>query len=175
MNSIAGGFDGAGAARGRWITFLVLLCTALISPAQSRDSSSYQIAGGFSYFSNAINGVPGARQGLAGWQASMSTPAWRNLRFKLDYSAYTGSNLGAPQHPYFILAGWEYDYHLRREKLFAEALVGDCGLNGNWAPNQAPGSSASFATLLGGGVDTPVSRHVAVRFEGGWQHTNFAL
>src|SRR5581483_4619320 len=112
-----------------------------------------------------INGIPGARQALLGWQASMEAPAWRNLRFKLDYSAYTGTNLGAPQHPYFILAGWEYEYRLRRERLFAEALAGDSGLNGDWGPHRSPGSSASFATLLGGGVDTPVSRHLAVRVE----------
>ena len=175
MNTISTRFDGAGPARGRWITLLVLLFTALISPAQSSDSSSYKIAGGFSYISNAINGVPGARQALMGWEGSVETAAWRNLRFKFDYSAYTGSNLGAPQHPYFILVGWEYGYQLRKEKVFAEALVGDGGLNGNWGPNQSPGSTASFATLLGGGVDTPVSRHLAVRFEGGWHHTNFAL
>jgi hypothetical protein len=161
--------------RARWITPLVLLLPALISSAQSRDSSSYQISGGFSYFSNAINGIPGARQPLLGWEASMATPAWRNLRFKIDYSAYLGNNLGAPQHPYFIVAGWQYDHHLGKENLFAEALAGDSGLNGNWPPNQSPGSSASFATLLGGGADTPVSRHLAMRFEGGYQHTNFAL
>ncbi len=125
--------------------------------------------------SNTINGVPGARQPLLGWEASLATPAWRNLRFKIDYSSYRGSNLGAPQHPFFIVAGWEYDHHLGKEMLFAEALFGDCGLNGNWAPHQSPGSAASFATLLGGGVDTPVSRNLAMRFEGGYQHTNFAL
>ena len=157
------------------MTLLVLLLTALISSAQSSDSSSYQISGGFSYLSNTINGVPGARQPLLGWEASLATPAWRNLRFKIDYSGYLGNNLGAPQHPYFILAGGQYDHHLGKENLFAEALFGDAGLNGNWAPNQARGSSASFATLLGGGVDTPVSRHLAMRFEGGYQHTNFAL
>ncbi|MGA7255569.1 MAG: acyloxyacyl hydrolase [Terracidiphilus sp.] len=153
----------------------MLLLTALISSAQSRDSSSYQISGSFSYLSNTINGIPGARQPLFGWDASLAAPAWRNLRFKIDYSGYLGNNLGAPQHPYFVLAGGQYDYRFRKEKLFAEALFGDSGLNGNWAPNQLPGSSASFATLLGGGVDTPVSKHLAMRFEGGYQHTNFAL
>ncbi len=155
--------------------FLALLLTALISSAQSSDPSSYQISGGFSYLSNTINGVPGSRQPLLGWKVSLSTPAWRNLRFKIDYSGYLGNNLSAPQHPYFILAGGQFDHHLGREKLFVEALFGDCGLNGNWGPNQLPGSSASFATLLGGGVDTPVSTHLAMRFEGGSQHTNFAL
>lgn len=157
------------------MTLLVLLLTAAISSAQSSDSSSYQISGGFSYLSNTINGVPGARQPLLGWEASLATPAWRNLRFKVDYSGYLGNNLGAPQHPYFIVAGGQYDHHLGKEMLFAEALFGDSGLNGNWGPNQSPGSSASFATLFGGGVDTPVSKHLAMRFEGGYQYTNFAL
>ena len=157
------------------MTLLVLLSSALISSAQSSDSSTYQISGGFSYLSNTINGVPGARQPLLGWEASLATPAWRNLRFKIDYSGYLGNNLGAPQHPYFIVAGGQYDHHLGKEKLFAEALFGDCGLNGNWGPNKSPGSSASFAAMLGGGVDTPVSKHLAMRFEGGYQYTNFAL
>ncbi len=149
--------------------------TSLISSAQSSDSSSFQISGGFSWLSNSINGVAGARQPLLGWDASLATPAWRNLRFKIDYSAFLGNNLGAPQHPYFIVAGGQYEHHLGKEKLFAEALFGDCGLNGNWGPNKSPGSSASFATLLGGGVDTPLSKHLAMRFEGAYQYTNFTL
>lgn len=160
---------------GRWITLFAISSTALTSSAQSSGSSSYQFSGGFSYFSNSINGIPAARQPLLGWEASLATPAWRNLRFKMEYSSFQGDNLGAPQHPYFIVAGWQYDVHLGKEKLFAEALFGDCGLNGNWGPNRSPGSSASFTTLLGGGLDTPVSRHLAMRFEAGYQHTNFAL
>ena len=144
------------------MVLLVFLLTTLTSSAQSSDSSSYKISGGFSYLSNTINGVPGARQPLLGWEASLASPAWRNLRFKIDYSGYLGSNLGAPQHPYFIVAGGQYDHRLGKEKLFAEGLIGDCGLNGNWGPNKSPGSSASFAALLGGGVDTPVSKHLAI-------------
>jgi opacity protein-like surface antigen len=160
---------------GRWITLLVLLFAALISSAQSSDSSSWQISGGFSWLSNSIDGVSGARQPLLGWDASLAAPAWRNLRFKIDYSGFLGNNLGAPQHPYFIAAGGQYDHRLGKENLFAEALFGDCGLNENWGPNKSAGSSASFATLLGGGVDTPVSRRLAMRFEGGYQYTNFTL
>jgi hypothetical protein len=175
LHSKSGRFDDAKPLRCQWIALLVLLSTSLISSAQSSDSSSYQISGGFSWLSNTINGIPGARQPLLGWEASLATPAWRNLRFKIDYSGFLGHNLGSPQHPYFILAGGQYDYHLGKEKLFAEALFGDCALNQNWGPKQSPGSSASFASLLGGGVDTPVSRHLAVRFEGGYQYTNFTL
>lgn len=161
--------------RDRSLTLFFLLSSALISSAQSSDSSTYQISGGFSSLSNSINGIPGAREPLLGWEASLATPAWRNLRFKIDYSGYRGNNLGAPQHPYFILAGWQYDHRLGKETLFAEALIGDCGLNSNWGPNQSPGSTASFSTLAGGGVDTPVSKSLAVRFEGGYHYTNFAL
>ena len=175
MNSIRSRSDDARPVRARWMTVLVLLSTSLISSAQSSDSSSYQISGGFSYLSNTFNGVSGARQPLLGWEASLAAPAWRNLRFKIDYSGYLGNNLSAPQHPYFIVAGGQYEHPLGREKLFAEALFGDCGLNGNWGPNQLPGSTASFTTLLGGGVDTPVSRHLAMRFKGGYQYTNFTL
>ena len=175
MKSKSSRSNNASPVPSRWITLIVLLLTALVSSAQSSDSSSYQIAGAFSYFSNSINGVPGARQPLAGWEASLATPAWRNLHFKIDYSAYMGSNLGSPQHPYFIVAGGQYDHRLGKEKLFAEALFGDCGLNGNWAPNRSPGSSASFAMILGGGADTPLSRRLAMRFRADYLHTNFAL
>lgn len=175
MNSVPSRFENSRPPRGRWLTLLVLLSIALVSSAQSSDSSSLQISGGFSTLSNSINGVPGARQPLLGWEASLAAPAWRNLRFKIDYSAYLGNNQGAPQHPYFILAGGQYDHRLGKQTLFAEALFGDCGLNGNWGSNKSPGSTASFSILAGGGVDTPVSKHLAVRFEGGYHYTNFAL
>lgn len=175
MDRIWNGFRDVLLVRGGWLTLLVLLLSAPITFAQSSDSSSYQISAGFSYLSNSVNGVPGARQPLAGWEASLASSAWRNLRFKIDYSGYVGKNLGAPQRPYFIVAGGQYDFRLGKERLFVEALFGDCGLNGNWGPKQSPGSSASFATLLGGGVDTPVSKRLAMRFEGGYEHTNFAL
>jgi hypothetical protein len=154
---------------------LIFLVTALNVSAQSSNASSWQISGGVSWLSNSINGVAGVRQPLPGWGVSLAAPASRNLRFKIRYSGYLGNNLGAPQHPYFIVAGVQYDHRLGKENLFAEALFGDCGLNGNWGPHQSPGSRASFATLLGGGVDTPVSRHLAMRFEGGYQYTNFTL
>ena len=34
---------------------------------------------------------------------------------------------------------------------------------------------ASFSAFFGGGADTPISKHLAIRFEGGYQYTNFAL
>jgi hypothetical protein len=143
--------------------------------AQVETSASYQIFGGFTSLSNSFNGVPGYHQALPGWDAGVAFPAWHHLRPKLDYLGFSGSNLGAPQHAFSIMAGGEYEDYVGKERLFGEALFGDAGLNQNWGAGGSPGDSASFTTFFGGGVDTPLNRHLAIRFEGGYQYTNFAL
>jgi len=158
------------------LSLLSALCIAPIGLlAQSDHSASYQLYGGFASFSNSINGVPGAHQPLLGWQASIAFPAWHHLRGKIDFATFSGTNLDAPQHPYSIMGGAEYGHFIGKERVFAEALFGDMGLNGNWGANGGPGDSASFSTLFGGGLDTPLARHLAFRVEGGWQYADFAL
>ncbi len=98
-----------------------------------------------------------------------------NLRFKLDVSRFTGTNQGAQQHAIFIMGGGQYEHAIGKERLFAEALAGECGLNRYWGPQAMPGGTASFTSFLGGGADTPINRHFALRVEGGFQYTNFAL
>jgi len=161
--------------RTRSLTLFALCFFPVVLTAQSGDLASYQIYGGFPSLSNSFNGVPGSRQPLLGWEAAVAFPAWHHLRPKLDYAAFNGTNLGAPQHAFFIMAGGEYEHEVGKERLFGEALFGDAGLNQNWGANGSPGSSASFSTLFGGGVDTPVSKHFAIRVEGGYQYTNFYL
>lgn len=143
--------------------------------AQSEAPVHYQIFGGYSYLSNSFNGVPGARQSLHGWDASVGFPAWRKLRFKIDTFGYYGTNTGASQNAIFILAGGQYDWHLRRETLFAEGMIGAGGLPRYWGPNQLPGETASFAAVVGGGFDTRVARHFALRANGDFVYSNFAL
>jgi len=82
-----------------------------------------QIYGGYTFLSNTINGVPGSRQPLNGWDAAVAFPAWHNLRFKIDTYAYRGTNLGAPQHPFFIMGGGQYTWRVRRESVFVEGLL----------------------------------------------------
>jgi len=161
--------------RARLLTLFALCFYSVVLAAQVGPSANYQIFGGFTSLSNSFNGVPGSRQPLFGWQASAAFAAWHHLRPKLDYSAFRGSNLGAPQHAFSIMVGGEYEHDLGRERLFAEALFGDVGLNQNWGANGIPGGTASFSTFFGGGADTPVSKSFAIRFEGGYQYTNFAL
>ncbi len=161
--------------RTRSLSLFALFFFPVFMTAQSGDLAPYQIYVGFTSLSNSFNGVPGSRQPLLGWEAAVEFPAWHHLRPKLDYAAFNGTNLGAPQHAFFITAGGEYDYNVGKETVFGEALFGDVGLNQNWGANGSPGSSASFTTLFGGGIDTPVSKHFAIRFDGGYQYTNFYL
>jgi opacity protein-like surface antigen len=161
--------------RARLFTLFALCFYPAVLTAQVETSASYQIFGGFTSQSNSFNGVPGSRQPLLGWEAAVAFPAWHHLRPKLDYSALHGTNLGAPQHAFSIMVGGEYEHYVGKERLFTDALFGDVGLNQNWGANGSPGGNASFSTFFGGGADTPVSKHLAIRFEGGYQYTNFAL
>jgi hypothetical protein len=97
------------------------------------------------------------------------------LRFKIDMYGYRGTNLNAPQNGLFIMAGGQYSRRIRRETVFGEALAGDLGLNKNWGANGVTGQAAAFATLAGGGIDTPLSRHLAYRVDGGFQYVYTAL
>jgi hypothetical protein len=166
----------------RLFPLIALLCLSSSLCAQSEPTARYpeaparyQIYGGYSFLSNSLNGVPGYVQGINGFNAGFAIPPWHNLRFKVDFSAYRGTNLGAPQHPYFILGGGQYDVHLGRETLFAEGLIGTGGANKTWPASGDQGQTASFAADAGGGLDTRISQHVAFRVGGDFQYTYFLL
>jgi hypothetical protein len=73
------------------------------------------------------------------------------------------------------MGGGQCNLRLHRETVFVEGLAGDGGLNRNWDEPKAPGETASFSAVLGGGLDTAISRRFAFRVDGGYQHANFAL
>jgi len=159
----------------RLLALVALICLSSPLHAQKEAPARYQLSGGYSYLSNSLDGVTGSHQGLNGWNVAFAIPEWHALRFKIDYSAYRGTNLGAPQSPYYIVGGAQYDVHIRRETLFVDAMAGDAGAGHNWAANGAVGQTASFVSLLGGGLDTPLSRRIAFRVSGGYQYTYFEL
>ncbi len=159
----------------RLMMLITLVCLSSALWSQSEAPPHYQLYGGYTFLSNSINGVPGAHTPLNGWDTSFAFPSWHSLRFKLEVPGYIGTNLNAPQHVYFILAGGQFGRHFGREYAFAEGLVGDGGINKNWGANATTGETASFSTLLGGGLDTPLTRRFAFRVSGGYQWANFAL
>jgi hypothetical protein len=154
---------------------ILFLCLPLWVGAAQTATAPYQLSGSFNALSNSFNGVPGSRQPLLGWDASVAFPAWHHLRFVLDYTDFQGKNLGSPQHAQFPMAGAQYSHRLGRESVFGKMLFGEGWLNKNWAANGAIGTLASFTVYTGGGIDTPLSRHFSLRVEGGLQYTNFAL
>ena len=159
----------------RFFSLIALLCLSCALYAQKEDSARYQIYGGYSFLSNSFNGVPGSRQPLNGWDAALAFPAWHNLRFKIDVSGYRGTNLGAPQDAFFIMGGGQYNWRFKKESVFVEGLIGNGGINKNWGANKTPGETASFSTLIGGGLDTPLTRHIAYRVGGDFQYSYFSL
>jgi len=159
----------------RLFSMIILLCLPFALHAQSEAPPRYQLYGGYSFLSNSLNGVPGSHHPLNGFDASVAFVSWHNLRFKVDTSGYSGTNLGAPQHPYFILGGGQYTWSIGRESIFGEAMIGTAGANKTWPANSALGQTASFASLMGGGLDTALTPHIAFRVSGGYQYSYFAL
>lgn len=166
----------------RFSTLLAMLCLSASLHAQSQAPTRFQVYGGYSYLSNSLNGLSGAHHPLNGFDAAIAFPGWHNLHFKIDVSGYRGTNLGASQAPYFFLGGGQYNIPLRRETIFVEGLGGVGGANKSWAYGTADGQktgttgeTASFAGLIGGGLDTRVTRHVAIRVEGDLQYSYFSF
>ncbi len=163
----------------RLFVMFVLLWMAVAVHAQTdaefQVHSRFQIYGGYAFVSNSPNGLPGEHQPMNGWNAALGTPLWRFIRFKVDVSSYKGANLGAQQDVYYIMGGPVFTRRFGRESVFVEALAGDGGINRYWGPQASPGETASFATVVGGGFDTPISRRFAFRVSGGYQWSNFQL
>src|SRR5215831_9306722 len=154
----------------------VLMCPSItLYAAASEAPPRYQIYGGYTWLSNSFNGFPGMRQPLNGWDASVGFPSWHSLRFKFDLYGYSGTNQGSQQKALYFMAGGQYEHRFKRAAIFGEGLMGDVGLNRNWGPQQVRSSTAAFAGLLGGGLDTVISRHFAYRVNGGFQYTYTSL
>jgi hypothetical protein len=155
----------------RWCAGLLFLAATL--HAQTDFSKRYQFYGGYTFLSNSLNGVSGSTQPLNGYEIALAIPPWHDLRFKLNMFQYRGTNLGAVEHPYFIMGGGQYGRNLGKESLFVEGLFGEAGVNQDWGANKTIGPTASIAAIVGGGVDTPLSPHFAFRVEGDYLYTYF--
>jgi hypothetical protein len=147
---------------------------------QTSLASRYQMYGGYSFLSNSLNGVSGSHQSLNGWEFAFAIPPWHDLRFKLNTYSYRGTNLGAPQHPYFIMGGGQYGRAFGKESPFAEAMFGVGNASAQWGANNVasgtaklPGDTASFAIDMGGGLDTRLSRRFAFRVQGDFHYSYF--
>jgi hypothetical protein len=159
----------------RFFSLVALLCLTATLQAQQEKPVHYQIFGGYSFLSNSLNGVTGSHHPLNGWDTSVAFSQWHNIRFKVDFAGYTGTNLGTPQHTYSILGGAQFSKRIGRETIFADGMAGDGGANLHWPGPKLQGQTVSFVSFIGGGLDTPISHHVAIRVDGGYQYSYFVL
>lgn len=154
-----------------YLALIVLFSTAVF--AESPLPERYQVYGGYTYLSNSFNGVPGATQGMNGFDVAGEFPQYHGVRFALDTFRYSGTNQGVPEKALFIMAGAQFSHRFGRERAFLEGLAGNGNINEYWAPGGKRGEANAFSGALGGGVDTPLTRHIAFRVAGGYQHTSF--
>lgn len=140
--------------------------------AQQTQPFFYKLSGGYSLLSNSPNGVRGARQPLSGFTAGLAMLPWRGLDVKAEAADYRGSNLNAQEHLLFLLGGGDYETQLRREGLFADAMLGAVNANRAWMQNSEAGQTTSLLCVLGGGIDTPVRPRVALRIQGDFLYMN---
>jgi len=157
------------------LVFLAASCNAQTTASQTAAPSRYQLYGGYTFLSNSLNGVSGSHQPLNGGEMAFAIPPWHNLRFKMAGFAYEGTNLGASEHPYFIMAGGQYGKNFSKESAFVEALAGEGNVNANWGANGTIGDTASFSAIFGGGLDTPLSPRFAFRVQGDFQYAYFKI
>ena len=154
----------------RWCIYGIVASSIL--PISAQEKAPIEIFAGGSYLSNSVNGTPGHRQGLPGYEVAMETTDWRHIRFQFDFSQFFGSNQNASQNATFYMGGPFYSRNLGHERIFVHALFGELGLNHNWGADKHLASTAAFTEIVGGGFDTPLSRHIALRVQGDLVHAN---
>jgi hypothetical protein len=159
----------------RFLSLIAPLCLSCVLNAQQEAPPRMQFYGGYSYTSNSLDGVTGSHKAMNGWDASIAFKSWHGVRFKIDVPGYRGTNLGAQEDFYAIMGGAQYSRRVRRETVYVEGVAGDAGANKYWGPNGVLGQTVAFVAFVGGGLDTPITKRIAFRVDGGFQYSYFAL
>lgn len=140
---------------------------------------------GYSYLNS---DVAPSRTSMNGWEATVEGKVLPFIGIAADFSSYYGTpnfpqpvvpvctlppcpvptplNFSASQQNY--LFGPRVSISVSKFRPFAEVLVGAGHINAH-----AAGSSTSFATSIGGGVDYKLLRILAWRFQGDYLRTSF--
>lgn len=152
------------------------------SPASRLEQSRFEAFGGYGFFSSGfsqknvvvINGVfidLHPLRPLNGWDVAFSVRVIAGLSLKADLAGYYGNSdygIGGsiPQRALYQFYGVQYARRVRREVLFAESLVGSRRLNPDYSGgSESTNPITSLAYTFGGGLDTPMTSHLAVRIE----------
>ncbi len=131
---------------------------------------------GYGFLSNSFNayaefsGTP-----MNGWDAALTVHAAGALSLSFAALGFYGTNLDASQIEHSLLVGPHWSRRAGKESLFVHGLIGMGFINSGAIPydNSSPSSNVTFAVLAGGGLDTPVSPHLAWRVEGDYLRSRY--
>ncbi len=156
---------------------LVLLST---SQATAQDYPKGEIFGGFSVANLDANGD---REGLYGWQTSVSGNFHRNAGFTADLGGQYRSIAGISLQTYEFLFGPRFTARTERVTGFVHTLVGVALARASFLGVSE--SATGFALGFGGGMDVNASDRVAIRifqvdyiptrFSGVWRTKDFRI
>jgi len=146
---------------------LVLMLSAL---AVARDEPKLEAFGGYSWITTSLlqdTGFLEAREGLSGWNSSLTWNTTHNLGFVAEFSGFAGtpsqSGTGVTTRYYSFLAGPKITHHNHTDKVevFVHQLFGTSHATLN--SNSRSLSTSGFSLAAGFGIDFVVRRHVALR------------
>jgi len=167
----------------RKILVLTLVLLGFAGSALAQVPSSGNVFFGYSYLNTDLSSTN--RTSLNGWEASVEGKIIPFLGIVADFGSYYGNadftfgacpvsmppcatlsvNENVTEQNY--LFGPRVSVSVGRLRPFGEALFGAGHVNANQA-----GTSTSFATALGGGLDYRLIRFIAWRFQGDYLHTS---
>lgn len=152
----------------------VLLLLVVLIPfvaLNAHDEPRLEAFGGYSWVSTALlegAGLSGARNGLSGWNSSVTWNTTHNLGWVAEFSGFLGSSSvasGNVQTRYYsFLAGPKITHHNRSDKVevFTHSLFGIS--HATLTPSSSPLPTARGFTIAAGfGMDFVVRKHVSVR------------
>jgi hypothetical protein len=165
---------------------IVLLLFLLTGLAVAQIPTSGNVFFGYSYQSSDV--APPNRTSMNGWEATVEGKVLPFIGIAADFSSYYGTpNFPQPVQPACTLPpcpapeplnfsttqqnylfGPRVSISVSKFRPFAEALFGAGHINAN-----AAGSSTSFATAIGGGLDYKLFHILAWRFQGDYLRTSF--
>ncbi len=170
------------------VVFLGLTSLSLVAQDTSKvdpDFSKVDVFGGYQYthLGSAISPVASAQ----GWDGSFTYNINKNFGVTADingaYQTVSGSYIGVsgsfPGHYYSFAGGPTYSFTSKGKfKPYVHALFGDARVSSSASADGVTVSASSngFTTLIGGGLDMRLSRHLALRLvQADWVYYHFGL
>ena len=152
----------------------ILLVVVVLLPfavAVAHDEPRLEAFGGYSWVSTALlegAALSGTRNGLSGWNSSVTWNTTHNLGWVAEVSGFLGSSSvasGNVQTRYYsFLAGPKITHHNRSDKVevFTHSLFGMS--HATLTPSSSlPLTARGFTIAAGFGMDFVVRKHVSVR------------